>query len=202
MYVNIQLRFWHTLTFVCSGQACGISLPCNGGVVCDSEEAPRDELERKESREGQSLNPTWAAAKDAAFSGWDCPPSARRSTGGGEAGEVVGQGKKKVTDKGRKWIQGQWHTNPIHCEHQSTGCRRWLRFILTLSRSSLHTLSGWKWSTTPAGQRGTHNQIKTLQDTMQINRFSDFTVYSRFTSHWKPGRNLSFPLQHCRFFFL
>lgn len=51
-------------------------------------------------------------------------------------------------------------------------------------------------------QRGTHNQIKTLQDTLQINRFSDFTVYSRFRSHWKPGRNLSFPLQHCRCFFL
>lgn len=65
-------------------------------------EAPKDELERKESREGRNLNPTWAAEKDAAFSGWGCPPSAREGAGGGETGEMVSQGKKKATDKDRE----------------------------------------------------------------------------------------------------
>lgn len=55
-------------------QACGISLACSGGVVCDWEAAPRGEWERKESREGQNLDPTWSAGKDAAFSGLGCLP--------------------------------------------------------------------------------------------------------------------------------
>lgn len=38
----------HTFTFVCSEEACGISLTCNGGVVCDWEEAPMDEWEKME----------------------------------------------------------------------------------------------------------------------------------------------------------
>lgn len=91
-HVFAYLHLWHKLTFVCSEEACGIAPPCNGGVVCDWVEAPRDELERKEWKEGQSLNPTWAAEKDAAFSGLGCRPSARRGTRGGK--------KKKKKNRG------------------------------------------------------------------------------------------------------
>lgn len=48
-------------TFFDCEEACGISPACNGGVVCGWEEAPRDEWERRESRAGRSLNPTWTA---------------------------------------------------------------------------------------------------------------------------------------------
>lgn len=64
------------------------------GVVCGWVEAPRDELERKESREGQSLNPTWAAERDAAFSGLGCPPSARGGPMGGGGNRGSGRSRK------------------------------------------------------------------------------------------------------------
>lgn len=85
----------HTLTCVGCEEACGISLACSGGVVCDWEAAPRGEWERKELRVGRSLDLTWTAGKDAAFSGLGCLPSARRGKGGGGTRGMVGQGKTK-----------------------------------------------------------------------------------------------------------
>lgn len=103
--VNVQLHRRHTLTFVCSEGVCDSALPCNAGGVCGWVEAPKDELERKEWREGRCLNPTWAAEKGAAFSGWGCPPSARgehrRGAGGGQK-----PGKRPVKERERQQTKG------------------------------------------------------------------------------------------------
>lgn len=93
--------YTHTQTFtcVCFEEACGISLACSGGVVCDWEEAPRGEWERRESREGRSLDPTWTAGRDAAFSGSGCLPSAQRGKGGERD---QGDGWKQKEDKQKR----------------------------------------------------------------------------------------------------
>lgn len=69
-------------------------------MVCDWEEAPRGEWERRESREGRSLDPTWTAGKDAAFSGSGCLPSAQRGKGG-EGDQGDGWKQKEDKQKGR-----------------------------------------------------------------------------------------------------
>lgn len=166
-YTKTQLCFRHALTFVCCGEACGIARPCNGGVVCDWEEAPRDELVRKESREGQSLSPTWAAAKGAAFWGLGCPPSARRGTGGGEAGEMVGQGNKK-----RRRIKGENDYSDIQIlftvgiKARAAGGGP-ASYLLCPDPRCTHYLDENVGLLLQI--RGGHNQIKTLQDTSQIN---------------------------------
>lgn len=146
--------YTHTQTFtcVCFEEACGISLACSGGVVCDWEEAPRGEWERRESREGRSLDPTWTAGRDAAFSGSGCLPSAQRGKGGERD---QGDGWKQKEDKQkREWIRKIMTYKSYSNQEQSRGNRQWSCFILTLSRSSLHTLSGWKCNSPPAGHKG------------------------------------------------
>lgn len=135
-------------TQTCDGfeGVCGIALACSEGVVCDSAAAPRGEWERKELRVGRSLNLTWTAGKDAAFLGLGCLPSGHRGEGGEETTNVRLEGKKKKKkvrtirermNKKESTMKYKFYLN----QKKSKENRRWSCFILTLSRSSLHTLS-------------------------------------------------------------
>lgn len=182
----------HTLTFACSGGACGIALPCNAGGVCGWVEAPKDELERKEWREGRRSNPTWAAEKDAAFWGSGCPPSARGNAGGGE-----NAGKWSVKERKRQQTKAEieYEYNDIQMlfmEESKRGLQAVVMFhTYFVQILAAHIIRMKMQYSSCRSQGGRHNQIKTLQVTSQIN--NRVSGISGLRSDWKPKTNREFP---------
>lgn len=113
--------------------ACGISPACSGGVVCGWGGAPRDEWGTRESRGERSSNPAWTAGRGVDVSGLGCLPSARQGV------KKCDKDQKKLEEVKYVWKMNE-ETSVFKAgeeQMEQASCSE-----LTLSRSSLHILSG------------------------------------------------------------